>query len=84
MDVTLLPTHMTTVLAAALTWVDGAARTGAPYIDPGLGSQLIQYLIAGGVALAFVVKLEWKRISHLVRRWFGRGGERPAEDAVED
>lgn len=63
------------LLATSLAWLEVTLRIPAPYIDPGLGSQLLQYLIAGGVALAFVVKLEWKRISYTVRKWLGRSGD---------
>jgi hypothetical protein len=38
------------------------------YVDPGMGSQLIQFAIAGAVGLAFLVKMYWRRIVALGRR----------------
>jgi len=49
-----------------------AARPAAAYIDPGTGSYLLQFLIGGLLAGAFMVKTFWNKIkaflSHLFRK----------------
>lgn len=39
-----------------------------PYLDPGVGSYLIQLLVAGLVGLLFVLKTRWRRIKMFIRR----------------
>jgi len=46
------------------------------YIDPGLGSILLQVLVGGGVAAAFFFKNTWRRIGGFISS-LGGGGRPP-------
>jgi hypothetical protein len=61
-----------TVLWLVLAQAAANRLVGRSYVDPGLGSQLIQFLIAGGVGLAFIIKLQWHRIRAIAQRLFRR------------
>lgn len=40
------------------------------YIDPGTGSYLVQVLIAAFVGASLGIKVYWKKISTLLKKWF--------------
>ncbi len=51
----------------------------APYLDPGAGSYIIQLLVAGSVALIFLVKSQWARI----KAFLGRDKAQEPEDTQD-
>lgn len=42
------------------------------YIDPGAGSQLLQWLAAGLLASLYLLKMSWTHIKALVAQRFGK------------
>lgn len=40
------------------------------YIDPGTGSYVIQVLIAAFVGASLGIKVYWKKIKSLLKKWF--------------
>lgn len=44
------------------------------YIDAGSGSYILQMAMAGVLALAFTLKLAWRRVASFVSSMFNRGG----------
>jgi len=42
------------------------------YIDPGTGSYIIQIVIAGFVAVSFMIKIYWQKIKGFVSRLFSK------------
>lgn len=58
------PNEMRNVLIV-LSWASIAAlypSTSHAYLDPGTGSYSFQMLLAIGLAAAFIIKLNWKRL----------------------
>jgi hypothetical protein len=41
-----------------------------PYIDPGVGSILLQMLIASFVGGIYVIKVQWLKIKEKWNKWF--------------
>jgi len=50
------------VIIGAAFWLAIAARPAHAYIDPGTGSYLLQLLVGGLFAAAFVLKAFWGKI----------------------
>jgi hypothetical protein len=50
------------------------------YLDPGTGSYIFQFIIAGIVGIGFLVKVYWGKIKALFR---GRSGEEVSEPGEE-
>ena len=69
--------HAWRVVATAIV-LGGGVLTGnaTAYIDPGTGSYVLQVAIAAAVAVAFSIKVFWKKIVAVLRRTFTskRGG----------
>ncbi len=58
---------------ALATWLGlGALLLTVPpawgYVDPGTGGFMVQTLVAGAMAAAFVIKTQWRRLRHLLSR----------------
>ena len=49
------------------------------YLDPGAGSQMLQFLLAGLLAGAFAVKMFWHNLVHFFSNLFSRG-QKPSDD----
>lgn len=45
------------------------------YIDPGAGSYLVQVLIAAFVGASLGIKVYWKKIKGLFKKWSGKNKE---------
>lgn len=43
------------------------------YLDPGAGSQMLQFLLAGLLAGLFALKMFWQRIRSFLSKLFSRG-----------
>ena len=50
------------------------------YLDPGAGSQMLQFLLAGLLAGAFAVKMFWQNLVHFFSNLFSRGPKSPDEE----
>ena len=48
------------------------ARDVCAYIDPGTGSYLLQFVIAGVVGSAFAVKIFWKSINAFIGKMLSK------------
>ena len=46
---------------------------GAPYLDAGTGSIIIQALIGGALAALLVLKIYWNKVSTFFKNRFSRG-----------
>jgi hypothetical protein len=60
---------------AALAVLALSAGTAAAYIDPGVGSFVLQMMIAGALAVGASVKLFWYRIKQFLQGMFSREKE---------
>lgn len=60
-----------TGLVAVALLVVTSCRADA-YIDPGTGSFVLQAVLAGLLAVGFVLKSTWKNLTQAVGRLFGR------------
>ncbi|HUT32490.1 MAG TPA: hypothetical protein VNE39_03335 [Planctomycetota bacterium] len=55
-------------IAALVLAFLSAPRDAYAYLDPGTGSLILQFVIAGLVGSAFAIKLFWRRIVGLFRK----------------
>lgn len=53
-----------------------ASVPASAYIDPGTGSFVLQAVLAGLLAVGFVLKSTWKNVTGVVARLFGRDDTR--------
>lgn len=63
------------LLTASLLMVGNPAYA---YLDPGTDSYLFQLLIAGGLGMAFSIKLFWRQIIHRIQ-FFTPFGKKPPD-----
>ncbi len=70
------------IIALAIAVV-AAPRAAYAYLDPGTGSMILQIVVAGVAAAAFMVKTQWRAIK---QRLFRRGDESepPGSDPEAD
>lgn len=50
------------------------------YIDPGMGSYVVQLLIAGVLAFGFILKTQWRRVTAFIKSR-SKGKEAVKDDA---
>jgi len=63
-------TRFTPILYLGFLFLIFAKPAEAVYLDPGTGSYVFQFLIAGLVGALFVVKSFWRNISFFLSRTF--------------
>jgi len=68
------------IIICACFWFLFAARPAQAYIDPGTGSYLLQLLIGGLFATAFVLKAFWGKIGRALSRALRRTQDRRADE----
>ena len=56
----------------------GTALPAHAYVDPGTGSMVVQMIIGGVVAAAFMIKTYYYQLKAKLRSLFGRGGDEEA------
>ena len=71
------PSASVFVIAVALA----STREADAYLDPGTGSFVLQALIGTAMAVAFTIKIYWRRLKSLVLR---RGEEPDPDPALDD
>jgi hypothetical protein len=54
---------------------NGLALSALWYLDPGIGSLILQGLIAAAVAATFTIKIQWRRVKSLWHRMLGKAEE---------
>jgi hypothetical protein len=57
-------------VSLALCFLYSFSQTAHAYIDPETGSYSTQFLIAGLVVIAYVVKVYWKQIKSFYKKIF--------------
>lgn len=59
------------------------AHVGPAYIDPGIGSYVLQILVGAFAGALFVSKLYWQKVKAFVQGLFGAADASAAESADE-